>query len=999
MTFTINKSAISEVRDQLSLDFADGEYLDNIAQNLGLHEHLFSFDDDIWRALVKLLALEYKQVATKFVDVMDLLFGPKVTQVGTPKNSIEVGDITFIMNDTSNLPQVGVLVFDEGLATEETLEYRYIDRTNNEVVLRTEFAYAHSAWEKDIESVILAISPSGDVVYAAGERPDPASDPPPFTVILDRGLDSEAVYTVTAEDTNNRTLTLSPNPFGLHSIENSTDIFTTTNTDSNYKCPPGSYSLLVEDSSNFPDSGVIKIITGSFFAVSADNSGASDVTVTFPASSFVEDTLAGCEVVFYGTDINGQTRRILSNTSNTITIDKDFTGIADYPRAGDGILIHPILPYSSNDPSNNSLTLVYPVPANLEVSSANSVELLGTEHKVTVAPVQYKGAGWDLIQSTPRKVELFIPEEIRDINDLRSASYLHDDTLTLPITSTVTTQADAGTSVLIVASTPADMPPSGTVIINEGNGNEEVVSYNFVVDYLAEDAAIGATSIVLNDSSRFSTGGFLQINRDGNPAATYSYNSNAEESGTVGLTSGLTAELQAGTSVTRLNYLETATPLAFQHAAASALRFYSPYHSGTGTPLGDTNQDDNTYPGGYLYSTYDSAPCAATTAPSSLADIVPGPSYVVLDQYSGRNVLEIENGLPMYEGLSLPFDAYVGRQSISISKVSLKNVVYTELETAYDIGDTQIEVQDLNFDQTDGSSFPEGAGYRIIIDVGTSEEEVCYVIGYIENPYPVLLLESPLVYNHDLGTPVQLLADVVTFDSPLRTSMKGLVSYDQRSTAVAGRDARFPNEDMQDYTAKVSPLLDCITLSSVAGWDVEGGTALLNFGEPFPPIEGELSATLFQGSNTLTLVDASDFPSVFPYEIVVDPDIRKAGSAPYHFPEIMLVTNKVGNVLTLSANSAWKHEIGAKVRFTVNPFERVFYNSVEGSDLCFANPIVLDYTHYPAETVISSQATSNPSTDGFDFPFRMPIDLAARLEYLIDLIRAAGIEVEIISKR
>jgi hypothetical protein len=49
--------------------------------------------------------------------------------------------------------------------------------------------------------------------------------------------------------------------------------------------------------------------------------------------------------------------------------------------------------------------------------------------------------------------------------------------------------------------------------------------------------------------------------------------------------------------------------------------------------------------------------------------------------------------------------------------------------------------------------------------------------------------------------------------------------------------------------------------------------------------------------------------------------------------------------------------------------------------------------------VIDSSVYSDPRDDGYDFPFRVPVDIAARLEYLLDLIRAAGIRVEIISKR
>ena len=77
------QSAISEVRDQLSLDFADDNYLTIVGQNLGLQRPVLGFNDTTWRAVVKELALEYRQISTKFHDILAIIIGPQVTQVGT----------------------------------------------------------------------------------------------------------------------------------------------------------------------------------------------------------------------------------------------------------------------------------------------------------------------------------------------------------------------------------------------------------------------------------------------------------------------------------------------------------------------------------------------------------------------------------------------------------------------------------------------------------------------------------------------------------------------------------------------------------------------------------------------------------------------------------------------------------------------------------------------------------------------------------------------------
>jgi hypothetical protein len=157
MTTERIQSDIKEVRDQLSLDFADGEYLNVISRNLGMDRPILGFTDDSWRAVVKILALEYKQIANKFRDVLAIIFGPRVTEVGTLAESVVLGDAEFVLNDTSNLPQLGTLVFDEGLATEETREYCYIDRVTNTVYLEAAFQAAHSARAFDSEEPIVLV--------------------------------------------------------------------------------------------------------------------------------------------------------------------------------------------------------------------------------------------------------------------------------------------------------------------------------------------------------------------------------------------------------------------------------------------------------------------------------------------------------------------------------------------------------------------------------------------------------------------------------------------------------------------------------------------------------------------------------------------------------------------------------------------------------------------------------------------------------------------------
>jgi hypothetical protein len=195
-------------------------------------------------------------------------------------------------------------------------------------------------------------------------------------------------------------------------------------------------------------------------------------------------------------------------------------------------------------------------------------------------------------------------------------------------------------------------------------------------------------------------------------------------------------------------------------------------------------------------------------------------------------------------------------------------------------------------------------------------------------------------------------------------------------------------------TRTVRPRVERFALNSVSGLDIDGGTVLFNYGNGLLPASNNLAVTATAGATSITLVSASSFPSVYPYEITIDSGTRKS--------ETLLVTNKVGNVLTLGGGTygvKFTHQAGAYVYFIPGDFEQIDYFDVDSNELCFNPSIMLKYSHYPSETVIDSSVYSDPRDDGYDFPFRVPVDIAARLEYLLDLIRAAGIRVEIISKR
>jgi hypothetical protein len=187
MTTSVSQSAIGELRDQLCLDFADGKYLNVVSSNLGIQRPPFGFDDDTWRALVKVISLQYKQVKTKFEDILTILLGPKVTQCSSFANSVLSGAKHAVLVGTKQFPQVGTMVIDEGLPTEETVRYSYIDRYTNTVYFDTPLVFNHPAvnaeWETGVIGPTDALEVTRTVCDTSG-FPDPTAVGATYPVVV-----------------------------------------------------------------------------------------------------------------------------------------------------------------------------------------------------------------------------------------------------------------------------------------------------------------------------------------------------------------------------------------------------------------------------------------------------------------------------------------------------------------------------------------------------------------------------------------------------------------------------------------------------------------------------------------------------------------------------------------------------------------------------------------------------------------------------------------------
>lgn len=1192
MTTERKQSDINEVRDQLSLDFADGEYLNVISRNLGMDRPVLGFTEDSWRAVVKILALEYKQISNKFRDVLEVIFGPRVTEVGTLAEDVALGDAEFVMNDTSNLPQFGTLIFDEGLLTEETKPYCYIDRKTNTVFLEGSFGAAHITREFDAEEPIVLVDGTKVVCRKTNNFPTTNYT---YPIVLGRGTANEEVVQVLDNNLVSGTLTLSSAPLNSHNTVRVGDIFDQLN----QAYFATSSFLQLEDSTQFPVEGYLKLqasgdATATAFALSANTPAAADDFVLLAADTFTaaaksvpdmvfansagsntdtqsaggnlpsfvvgdrfevhdhatnnglyevtvvttenedytvtmldgtpgdaaldpsevayDGELAGYEVVFTGnitSALAGVTRRIVSNTDSYLSFDDDFTAPAAAPATGDEFTLHPIVQYTNLVYASHTITLRAPIlETNLTIPLNSTVELLVVEETAALSPVKFVGTGWDVIQTSPRLVELLIPEDIRDDNDLRSSSHIHDDTLGA-ISTTNSVQVNPLDTVVTAVSF-ASFPDAGTVEFDPGGGSAERISYGKAISEIKTYAAEVAGTLVLVNSRSFPATGSVIINQGTSSEETLAFSANNTASGTLTLTGTTTFEHRVGDTIKCTTELSLQSGAVNTHVIGTTVEFYDPQYGST-VPIGDFNQFVDTWPGPYVYS-LDERAATATVASTNTTTIVPGTTFLAIGASAGRTSLEVEGAIPMLEGLSLPAPVLIGagtsrEELVQIDEIAIKGRASTTLAANSLIGDTTIQLTTLVPGPTsDGATFPDNDGYRIVLDEGTAaDREVAYVLGttttgataaigagtdgtvnitaigaftgaagnaatvevvdpvptngpltVVESPAGIILvtlavaagvldtaantatliaaaidaltdfsatasgtgatsiaapegptaftggtegltLEAPLTIAHTSADTVDLMSDVLSTTFGLTKSHNGVISVNDRSTALAGSAAYFVVPDTTALRELVQPQLDSITVVSATGLDTDGGNVIFNFGSAQIPVDSTLTAPLTPGATAVPLVSSDDFPSP------TSPFVAIIGVGTPNEEKVLVTANNTGtDVFTLDTATygvQYAHATGETVRFEPGGQEDVEFSEVDGSDLRFDPDIMLQYTHYLVETVIDSSASSDPRDNGYDFPLRMPIDILVRLQYLLDIVRAAGVQVELITQR
>jgi len=981
MTTDKKQSAIAEVRDQLSLDFADGKYLNRIGYNLGMRRPVYGFTNDQWRALIKVLALQYKQIVTKFQDALEIVLGPRITKVFTLSDRAYPDDTVLRVNSTVGLPQTGTLVLDVGLVTEEEVPYCYIDRESDTIYLNDILVHTHEHSTQDVETDFIVTDSTATSLVVADARFLPTTFP--FTMLVGAGTALEESVSVSGVDVSARTVTLSS---ALASSAHALPAVSSTSSTMLRKHHTNSLLLALADTSSFSESGLLTIGRDSQEFTATTASTTTSATIASP--SFVDNELVGLYVFF--PNVGASLRAISSNTSTVITFSPAIASTASgetfvirecltnsavfFPVTGmvlhafpatnelagykvvfegnitaalagkvvtivshtsaiaylseavvvapnDLFSIMPVVKYGSNDQSTNSLLLTQELPSIVTVLQGAVVEEMTVPTKVSLAPGQVTGTDWDIIQAEARRVEIFIPEVLKDIGDTRSASYLHTAHIATTPSTTLTSPVVAGATSLPVAST-ANFPLAGVLTI----GAERVAYY-----------VASATALTIPSSSTLSLG----------------------------------------------------------YPTSTTVSLYQPRYGTTDLLEGNVWSVSDTFSCPYLYNEVARAPSgtvgiSAFSSASSYA--LAGPTEVASFCALGSTAVEVADA-SAFPLAGFPINMLLGEgtanvETAAVTEVLFKNRTYGALIAApgFTSSANTLQVDFLDPQTaTPSGGFPNAGSYRVKIDAGGTPYVVT-VTGTATSPDRLVLDPTSWtsVPTFSPGHTVELLHDVVKVNG-LANSHNGLISFTDRSVVSP---VLYPGVA---ETARV--LYSSMDVVSGTGFPASGSPVYINFGSGSIPVSSTLSSSPAAEVTTLSVTATASFPIVYPYTVVLD-----KGTA---VEELVHVSNNntSTNTLTLAFQTRYAHVSGAVVTFTPGLPETTTYTTLSSNTLNFSTAIKVDSTHFPSENVIVSSGLSTPGETGYDFPLRLPSDIAARLSFLFDFIRAAGVKVSVIHAR
>ena len=595
-----------------------------------------------------------------------------------------------------------------------------------------------------------------------------------------------------------------------------------------------------------------------------------------------------------------------------LTVSGGVDALENYPSDGwiridKGLVTEEVVRYSRLDVLE--ATFYFDAPLGQPHALGGAIDLVSTGGVVATAGVYQAGSHWEVYETRPSQVVLYIPPELRRLF-LRDASWLHGEAVA----------------------------PGGTVLD---------VAYN-----------PPALSVGVVSPTSLPSGGLYEVNGAETFFAVNQWPSTPK--------------------------LRLAEPLANPYLVGDPVLPVEPVYPGTnladGNPIDPATGDwiALQFPGHYVYNPAEAAPSIIQT---TLSELVCDPLEVVITAPIGRTCLEVTDAAtwptPPFSPLSVRIGYGSGFEEIK-SCVDVTRAVLTS-DTAVAPGVGFNNIGDLRVRANSTAAFPDTglaglpAGYRVIINRGLLTEQTVTVL---ENDTVAneLVLASPLTQIVAAASNIELLKDVLTFSSGFVFNHEGILG----SPRLVGH--------------RVERLYDSVTVTNGAAFPTEPASVWINFGHGRISTRSRILS--FPAANVVALSNTATFPTTdYPYPVTLTQGGFNA--------EVMFVTNNdtALNELTLSANPVLTHNAGEYVSFEAGAPEVVEYQSRTGNVLRFSEPVAFPTRHTDGETVTYSPGESEPNDDGIGYQFFLPPDPALCLRSVLDLVRAAGIEVLAVTER
>ena len=698
-----DKSTIQEARDQLFVDTADDIRLNTVGSNLGLDRPRSGVSDDKWRALIRKIALKPKLVIPIFHRILEICLGPRNTRNGTLSQNSPAGETSLFLEDADDFVQLGTLILDPALPTEEEIDFRFRSKRDKRIYLSgtTQFDHAAVVFGTGLITSSVSAGATSLVLRNSSELPTTGY---PFSLVVGKDTENEEFVAVSNNNTDTNTLTISAlvnNHVGPSSLFVNKELDESASVGRNF--------VILNNTEDLPYSGYIRLAFGTGNVEVheyTDNQFDDSLLILKRPLQFTHAAGVSVDLVDPGTFVE---------TASVVQTAVDWNVYTTEVGVVKVLIPADLQPIVLKDAARLHGTYT-------SASDTLSDNVGTTATTIPITNVQDFPEAGKILLNGSTEVSFNARAE------LPSEEESEDGPFALSNGQTLTISVDGG--------------GAQTVTFNTGNFDDITDAQPYEVAAEIESDTTGLTAFTYNDKVviRSDSGGTIQI-------------------------TGGTANTELGfPTITPSVILPRATGVAFTSGQSVAVS--ETLHTGD-LPDGNLRNSAGTvittgFTGPYLY---DSTQTSITSTVTTLAAYIPPALEVVVDQDLGASCLEVKDA--EYWPSPVTFDVEIGRdtgfdETQTVIDVTLQSSANTTVVSGASVGDFILMASDVtSFPSSSSSSIP--AKYRILVASGTGNEEILYVnqIDSADTPDRFTLITAVSV-NHSAGETVSLLNDVVT---------------------------------------------------------------------------------------------------------------------------------------------------------------------------------------------------------------------------------------------